>query len=101
MFSSIGGHRKVINNRNRLYGQGSTPKCLHKQGIITAQTTYLGRKIKQTTGKEDMIIRSNRPMEEKRGCLIEQTNVREEAMIHKYHVYIFPKGKQSTICIIK
>ena len=28
--------RKVINNRNRLYGQGSTPKCLHKQTIITA-----------------------------------------------------------------
>src|SRR3954463_9139988 len=37
---------KVINNCSRLYGQGSTPKCLHKQTIITAQISYITRKIK-------------------------------------------------------
>src|SRR3954465_2941967 len=80
-FLSIGGHRKVINNHNRLYGQSSTPKCFHKQGIITAQTSYLRRKIKRTNGIVYMIIRSNKPMK------------RKNVMIHKYHVFIFPMGK--------
>ena len=64
--SSIGGHQKFINNSNRLYGQGSTPKCLHKQAIITAQISFNTRKIKQTNGGE-------------------------KAMIHKYQVYTFPR----------
>ena len=63
----MGGHRKVINNRNRLYGQINTPKWLHKQGIITAQMSYLRRRFKQTNGKEDMVIRSNSPMEGEKG----------------------------------
>src|SRR5438067_1709088 len=62
--------KKVIHDSNRWYGQGSTPKCLHKQGIITAQISYITRKV-------------------------EQTNGRENVMIHKYQVYIFPKGKRS------
>ena len=28
---------KVINNRNKWYVQSGTPKCLHKQTVITAQ----------------------------------------------------------------
>ena len=55
-FWSIGGHRKGINNCNRLYGQGSTPKCLHKQTIITAQISYITRKIKETNGREKVMI---------------------------------------------
>src|SRR3954468_24519659 len=57
---------KIINNRNRLYGQGSTPKCLHKQTIITAQISYITRQIKQTNGGE-------------------------KVMIHKYQGYTFPR----------
>ena len=49
-FSSIGGYRKVTNNSNKLYGQGGTPKCLHKQTIINAQISHITRKIKQTNG---------------------------------------------------
>ena len=65
-FSSIGGHRKVIKNSNRLYGQGSTPKWLHKQTIITAQISYITRKIRPTKGGE-------------------------KVMIQKYQVYNFPR----------
>ena len=61
---------------NNLYVQNSTPKCLHKQGIITARIIYIQRKVKQTNGKENV-------------------------MIHKYQVYIFPKGKQSKIYMTK
>ena len=64
-FLSVGGHQKVINNCNRLYEQSSTPKCLHKQGIITAQISYITRNIKQTNG-------------------------RKKVMIHKYQVHTFP-----------
>src|SRR3954469_10078562 len=32
---------KVINNRNRLCGQGSTPRCSHEQRIIAAQIIYI------------------------------------------------------------
>src|ERR1041385_1371309 len=71
-FSSIGGSQKVIHDSNRLYRQSSTTKCLHKQGIITAQIGHITRKVKQTNGRENV-------------------------MIHKYEVYIFPKGKQRTI----
>src|SRR3954463_1381146 len=35
--SRPGGYRDVINNGNKGYRRGSTPRCLHKQGIIAAQ----------------------------------------------------------------
>ena len=75
-FSSIDGYRNVINSSDRLYGQSSTPKCLHQQGSITARLIYIQRKVKPTNGKENV-------------------------MIHKYQVYIFPKGKQSKIYMTK
>ena len=55
-FLSIEGQRNVINNRDSLYEQGSTPKCLHKLTIITAQISYITRKIKQTNGREKVMI---------------------------------------------
>ena len=49
--SRPGGYRNVINNGNKGYWRGSTPRCLHKQGIIAAQIIYITRKIKQTNGR--------------------------------------------------
>ena len=40
----------------RGYWRGSTSRCLHKQEIITAQTSYITRKIKQTNGRENVMI---------------------------------------------
>jgi hypothetical protein len=55
-----------------LYGQSSTPEGLHQQGIITARIIYIQRKVNQTNGKENVLI-------------------------NKYQVYIFPEGKKSKI----
>ena len=84
-FLTIGGHRKVINNRNWLYRQGSTMRCLHKQGIIAAQIIYITRKIKQTNGKEDVVVWSNRPMEGEKWWYTSITCI------------CFPREKQSKI----
>src|ERR1041385_2412286 len=67
---------KVLVRSNRLFGQSCTLKCLHQQGIITARIIYIQRKVKQTNGKENV-------------------------MIHKYQAYIFPKGKQSKMYMTK
>ena len=64
-FSPIGGYRKVIDNSDRWYGRSGTPKCLLKQGIITARISATTGKVKQTNGKENVVVRLNRPMERK------------------------------------
>src|SRR3954468_9766442 len=70
--SRPGGYRDVINNGNKGYSRGSTPRCLHKQGIIAAQITLYHKE-----GQTDQW--------------------KGKAMIHKYHMYNLPKGKQSMI----
>ena len=64
-FSPIGGYLKVTNNSDRWYGQSGTPKCLPKQGVIAAQISLTTREVKQTNGKENVVVGLNRPMEGK------------------------------------
>ena len=40
-----------------LYRLSSASRCFHKQGIITAQISYITREVEQTNGKENVIIR--------------------------------------------
>ena len=68
--------------RRQVVRENSTPKCLPKQGIIAAQSIHTTRKVKQTNGKDNVIVRSNRelsiglfdpmlgviPTKERQGC---------------------------------
>ena len=47
------------------YRQSGTIRCLPKQGIISAQLSQITGNVKQKNGKENVIIRLNRPMERK------------------------------------
>ena len=61
-------HRRLSKNyqqQRQVVWTSSTPKCLPKQGMIAAQISHTTRKVKQTNGKENVIVRSNRPMEGK------------------------------------
>ena len=66
MFSSIGGYRNVINNSNKVL-----PTELVRQGVymstelsLLSQVRLQGR-LNQNNGKENVIIRLNRPMARK------------------------------------
>src|SRR3954467_11630388 len=44
------------NQQSRHFVRSSiTPKCLHKQGIITTQIIYIKRTVKQTNGREKVM----------------------------------------------
>ena len=72
-FSSIGGYRNVVTIAVGSYRQSCTPRCLPKQGIISAQISQLTRKVKQNNGKENVSIHLIRTMEREK-CL--NTNIR-------------------------
>src|ERR1043165_1042903 len=83
----------VVTEKSSTMVTGCTDKVAHQSIYMSRQLSLLRQFISPQ--------RLNRPMEGRIWWSNQPDQWKRKVMIHKYHVYSFPKGKQSTIHMTK